>query len=85
MHLLKATKKGIPALELQRQLGHKWYEPVWYLLHKLWLVMGRSNQKYILKDSVELEEAYLSNGSEANDKKVPILVAAESIPVSGVK
>jgi hypothetical protein len=47
--------------------------------------MGRSNQKYILKDSVELEEAYISNGSEANDKKVPILVAAESIPVSGVK
>jgi len=85
MHLLTATKKGISALELQRQLGHKRYEPIWYMLHKLRLIMGKSDDKYQLNDSVELDEAFLSNGSEGNVKKVPILVAAESIPVSGFK
>ncbi len=35
MHLLTATKKSFSAVELQRQLGHKYYEPIWAMLHKL--------------------------------------------------
>lgn len=34
---------------------------------------------------MELDEAFSSNESVGNVKKVPILVAAESNPVSGLK
>lgn len=33
MHLLTATKKSISAAELQRQLGHKRYQPFWDMMH----------------------------------------------------
>lgn len=35
MYLLTATKKRISAAELQRLLGHKRYQPIWEMMHKL--------------------------------------------------
>ena len=46
MHLLTSTKKSFSALELQRQLGHKYYEPIWGMLHKLRLCMGKRDSQY---------------------------------------
>jgi len=40
IHLLTSTKKSFSASEIQRQLGHKRYQPIWELLHKLRSVMG---------------------------------------------
>ncbi len=40
MHLITSTKKTFSAKEIQRQLGHKRYEPIWAMMHKLRLVMG---------------------------------------------
>jgi hypothetical protein len=40
MHLLTGTKKSFSAKEVQRQLGHKRYQPIWEMLHKLRAVMG---------------------------------------------
>jgi ISXO2-like transposase domain len=31
IHLLTGTKKTFPAPVLQRQIGHKFYEPIWYI------------------------------------------------------
>jgi len=42
MHLLTSTKKSFSAKELQRQLGHKRYQPVWHMAHKLRETMGKS-------------------------------------------
>ncbi len=56
MHLLTATKKSISAAELQRQLGHNRYQPVWELLHKLRSMMGKRDDKYTLKGSIERDE-----------------------------
>jgi len=63
IHLLTVKNEDISVLELQRQLGHKRYEPIWYLLHKIKLVMGKSNQQQQSNDSLELDEAFLNNGS----------------------
>jgi predicted RNA-binding Zn-ribbon protein involved in translation (DUF1610 family) len=41
MHLLTSTKKHFSAKELQRQLGHKRYQPVWHMMHKLREAMGK--------------------------------------------
>jgi len=48
IHLVTATKKSFSALELQRQLGHQRYEPVWYMLQKIRCLMGKRDGKFKL-------------------------------------
>lgn len=62
LHLLTSTKKTISALELQRQLGHKYYEPIWAMVHKVRLVLGKRDSKYKLDENVEIDEAFYSVG-----------------------
>ncbi len=57
MHLLTNTKKSFSAAELQRQLGHKRYQPIWEMVCKLRDVMGKRDNLYQLTDEVELDEA----------------------------
>lgn len=59
-HLMTATKKTISALELQRQIGHKYYEPIWVMMHKIRLVMGKRDNQYKLSDELEADESYYS-------------------------
>jgi hypothetical protein len=61
MHLMTSLKNNISALEIQRQIGHKYYEPVFYMLHKLRLVMGKRDAEYNLEGDIELDEGYFSN------------------------
>jgi hypothetical protein len=61
IHLMTATKMNISALELQRQLGHKFYEPIWAMAHKLRRVMGKRDSLYKLEGFSELDEGYFSN------------------------
>ena len=58
IHLLSSTKKGISALELQRQLGHKNYNPIWALMHKLRVAMGKRDEKYKLVSAIELDDSF---------------------------
>ena len=41
MHLVTSTKKSFSAKEIQRQLGHKRYHPIWHMMHKLRSAMGK--------------------------------------------
>jgi hypothetical protein len=34
------TKKGLSAVEVQRQLGHNRYEPIWAMKYKIKAIMG---------------------------------------------
>ncbi|MFH1528877.1 MAG: IS1595 family transposase, partial [Bacteroidota bacterium] len=90
IHLLTATKKSFSALELQRQLGHKYYEPIWGMLHKIRLSMGKRDEKYKLADEIELDEGFLTTErpsenknsklkrGRGSQKKTKVLVMAES-------
>jgi len=94
MHLLTSTKKSFSALELQRQLGRKRYEPVWYMLHKLRAAMGKRDSRYRLKEFVELDEGFFESVSKkedqpddqaikrgrGSDKQSKVLVMVESKP-----
>lgn len=94
MHLLTSTKKSFSAKEVQRQLGHKRYEPIWAMLHKLRSVMGLRDDNYKLKGEVELDEGFFETISITRDKKEPlkrgkgsqrqttVLVSVESKPVT---
>src|SRR5215510_2208339 len=70
IHLLTSTRKSFSAAELQRQLGHKRYEPIWHLLHNLRAVMGKRDDRYSLKRG------------RCSQKKSKVPVMAESEPVT---
>jgi len=94
MAFLTNTKKSISALEMQRELGHKRYEPIWAMLHKLRLAMRHRDTKYELKEYIELDEGFFATADRrvnksddenrqgrGSNRKSPVLVAVESMPV----
>ncbi|WP_103863869.1 IS1595 family transposase [Aquimarina sp. I32.4] len=90
MHLITSTKKSFSAKEIQRQIGHKRYEPIWSMVHKLRSVMGLRDEQYELGEEIELDEGFFETVSITRDKTEPlkrgrgsqrqstVLVAAES-------
>lgn len=94
IHLMTSTKKTFSALEMQRQLGHKRYQPIWEMMHKLRSVMGLRDGKYILNGVVELDEGFFTCDDKRKDgddkehltpglgseRNVSVLVMAESEP-----
>src|SRR5659263_3725 len=62
-----STKKTFSALELQRQIGHKYYEPIWYMLQKLRKTMGSRDSKYKLDKIVELDEGFFESVDKEKD------------------
>lgn len=91
IHLLTATKHTFSALEIQRQLGHKRYQPIWEMVHKIRSVMGKRDAEYILAGYVELDEAFFTtekpNGAKkhSRERKAKVMVMVESVPVSNPK
>ncbi len=72
MHLITSTKKSFSAKEIQRQLGHKRYEPIWSMVHKIRSVMGLRDDEYQLKDQIELDEGFFETVSITRDKSEPL-------------
>ena len=72
MHLLTATKKGFSAKEIQRQLGHKRYHPIWHMVHKLRQAMGKRDGEYILAGRIELDEGYFATEIPNSEKGEPL-------------
>ncbi len=54
--LMCASKKGISALQLQRQLGLGSYQTAWHLCHRIRLAM---NEVRVLSGTVEVDETYV--------------------------
>lgn len=59
--MLLSGKKGISAKGLQRQLGHKNYEPIWYMVQKIRSFMGRHDSKYHLEGELEIDEGFVTS------------------------
>ena len=96
IHLLTSTKKTFSALEMQRQLGHKRYQPIWEMMHKLRSVMGERDAQYELVGTIELDEGYFTkeSGIEEDEplkrgvgsqNKAKVLVMVESEEVENPK
>ena len=71
IHLITSTKKTFSASELQRQLGHKRYQPIWELLHKLRSLMGQRDSEYTLRGAIELDEGFFTVDSDGYDANAP--------------
>jgi transposase-like protein/DNA-directed RNA polymerase subunit RPC12/RpoP len=91
-HLVTATKKGFSTKEIQRQLGHKRYQPIWCMVHKIRACMGLRDDSYILCGTLELDEGFFSvevpkqekdeskNRGRGSQSKAKVLVMVESEP-----
>ena len=64
--LLSATKKSFSANEVQKQLRHEEYEPIWKMLHKIREAMGRRDCRYKLTEFIEIDEGFF----ETIDKSI---------------
>lgn len=73
IHLLTATKQSFSAMELQHQLGHKRYQPIWEMLHKLRNVMGKRDSRYTLSGEMEIDEGFFSTECPDEEKDEPNL------------
>ena len=60
MHLLTSTKNSFSSSELQRQLGHKRYQPIWEMTNKLRDIMGKRDNEYQLNGEIELDDAFFT-------------------------
>lgn len=94
MAFMSSTKKGISALEMQRQLGHKRYRTIWVLMHKIRYGMGKRDEKYTLEGSVELDEGYFEitapgtvrlKRGRGSQSKTNVAVMAESTPLEDIE
>jgi predicted RNA-binding Zn-ribbon protein involved in translation (DUF1610 family)/transposase-like protein len=91
-HLVTATKKGFSSKEIQRQLGHKRYQPIWCMVHKIRACMGSRDDGYTLCDTLELDEGFFSvevpmdkkdepqKRGRGSQSKAKVLVMVESAP-----
>lgn len=97
MHLLTSTKKSFSAKEIQNQLGHKRYQPIWHMVHKLRIAMGKRDGEYVLAGQIELDDGYFSTlkpeeektkqlkRGRGSQKKTKVLVMVESEKTTPVK
>lgn len=96
MQFLTHNKKSYSAKSIQNELGHKRYEPIWAMLHKLRAVMGYRDSEYELSNWIELDEGFFEHVNtkdrekkkeedknkrgRGSDKQAKVLVAIESDP-----
>lgn len=87
-------KKSVSALEVQRQLGHKRYEPIWYMMQKIRAIMGARDNKYELDGVIELDDAFFKTHSDkekeektklgrGSEEQSTVLVMTKVVPKRG--
>jgi len=94
MAFMSSTKKGISALEMQRQLGHKRYRTIWVLMHKIRFGMGKRDDRYVLDGTIELDEGYFEKPApkhtrikrgRGSQSKTNVAVMTEATPLEDIE
>ena len=95
IHLMTTTKKAFSALEMYRQVRTKFYEPVWFIMQKVRITMGKRDAKYKLKGHIEIDDAFYEvvdtdaiekkedwqqKRGRGSQKQAKVLVMVESVP-----
>ena len=72
IHLMTITKKPFSALEMQNQTKSKYYEPIWYMMQKIRITMGKRDDKYRLQGHIEIDSAFFHvvNLKDEDEKEI---------------
>lgn len=90
IYFMSLTKKGFSALEVQRLVKHKRYEPIWLMLQKIRITMGHRDNCYKLDEYTELDEGFFEGHRKKDteekpakelDRQVKAIVAVSTKPV----
>jgi transposase-like protein len=82
-HSMCSHKKGVSALQLQRNLGLKSYKSAWHLAHRIRYAMRQGPMRTFLKGTVEVDETYVGGKSRlgkrgrASERKIPVVALVE--------
>jgi hypothetical protein len=98
MFLMMTTTKAVSAKDMQQRLGMKRYEPVWYMMQKIRLAMGKANESVKLDGTVEFDDGFfraekkekdlyqqLFNRGRGSERTQQVLVAVQSVTRSKTK
>jgi len=96
MAFMSFSKKGISAMELQRQLEHARYRTVWSMMHRIRAAMGKRDSLYELEGMVEFDEGYFATETNekqrrnlkrgrGSQKQTNVAVMAESTPLEDLE
>jgi len=67
-HLMTSSKKGVSALQLQRNLSLGSYKTAWHLAHRIRLSMNTAPIKAVLSGIVEVDETYVGGKPRKENK-----------------
>ena len=82
-HLICSSKKGISALQLQRNLDLGSYQTAWHMAHRIRSAMQEEPMAELLQGTVEVDETYVGGKSRkgvkgrGSERKTPVLVLVE--------
>lgn len=68
-HLMCSSKKGISALQLQRELGLGSYQTAWHMAHRIRYAMHAGGLTAPLSGDVEVDETYIGGKPRKGGKK----------------
>jgi len=85
LHLMCSSKKGVSALQLQRELGLGSYKTAWHLSHRVRLAMNELPLAKLLEGVVEVDETYIggrppkdpNNKRGRGTEKTPVVALIE--------
>ena len=97
LYLMCDTKKDVSCYQMKHTLGHKRYEPIWAMMHKIRKAMGMRDARYLLTGEVEVDEGFFETiipdglkeekrkRGRGSQKQTMAMVFAESKPVEKKK
>lgn len=71
VYLMTGTKKSMSAHQMMRELGHRRYEPIWAMMHKIRKAMGTRDSRYLLTGEVEIDEGFFETLVPQEQKDEP--------------
>ncbi len=81
-HSMCSHKKGVSALQLQRNLGLHSYKSAWHLAHRIRFAMREDPLASLLKGTVEVDETYVGGKGpgkrgRSTERKTPVVALVE--------
>lgn len=68
INLVIVSKKGISALQLQRELGMSSYKGAWRMMHKIREAMSKEDMNEVFEAVVEIDETYIGGKPRKQNK-----------------
>jgi transposase-like protein len=79
IHLMCSSKKGVSALQLQRNLGLGSYKSAWHMAHRIRHMMKSNGVGKVLQGPVEVDETYVGGKTRkgirgrGSERKTPVV------------